>query len=75
MSTDTENRKAMFVECSKCGERWKVATLPIGTDEFAKALKRKGDCPNCSEKKEVFCCKTEGPEAVTEARNGQLLIA
>lgn len=66
----TEQRKPMFVECRKCGERWKVATLPMGCDEFSKAIKRRADCPNCGEKKEVFCCKTDGQEAVTESRNG-----
>jgi DNA-directed RNA polymerase subunit M/transcription elongation factor TFIIS len=69
---DEYPRKAMFVECRKCGERWKVATIPMECSAFSRAIKRRGDCPNCGEKKEVFCCKTDGPEAVYESRNGTL---
>lgn len=66
----TTHRHALFVECRKCGERWKVATLPMDVLEFTKVAKRRGQCPNCGEKREVSPCPTDGPNAVREARNG-----
>lgn len=62
-------RKPIFAECRKCGERWKIATLPVAIDQLVKAARQ--TCPNCAEKKAVVLCKTDGPEKVTEARNGK----
>ncbi len=39
----------LYVECSKCGERWKAVTfrLPMPSDEFLRLLNGIGLCPNC----------------------------
>ncbi len=42
----SDERKPLFVECKACGERWKIATLPIGMREVVKATKTA--CPNCA---------------------------
>lgn len=64
--------KSLFVECKACGERWKVATIPMDAGLLGKALKRAA-CPNCAgDPKQLFMCPTEGEGAVTEARNGKV---
>lgn len=61
----------LFVECRVCGERWKVASLPVTLDTaWLKAMKHTR-CPNCGERKEIHVCPTNGEGAVTEARNGK----
>lgn len=57
-------RQPVFVECQKCGEVWKLLTLPIGAMEFSRRAKRAGQCPNCGEIKAVTATRE------TEARNG-----
>lgn len=64
---DAKTRKPLFVECGKCGERWKIATLPLEVSQ----IPRTTQCPNCAESKRVFILHTDGPDAVTEARSGQ----
>lgn len=61
-------RQPLFVECRKCGERWKMATLPVSCDIL---VKLKAYCPNCYEKKDIGVCHTDGPDKVTEARDGK----
>ena len=65
------DRKPLFAECMTCGERWKVATTLMELGKFAKLLKN-ARCPNCAETaKKIGLCYTEGPDAVTQARNGK----
>jgi carbon storage regulator len=66
-------RKPLFAECKTCGERWKVATTPIDIREFSASMRR-ATCPNCGEKKQLFVCKTDGPDAVTESRSGSMEV-
>lgn len=61
----------LFVECSRCGERWKLVTTPIDVSDLLKICKR-AKCPNCAATGRVInLCKNVGPNAVTEARNGK----
>ena len=63
--------KPIFVECLPCGERWKVGTTPAAFRAFARLL-RNVTCPNCYAKSSrIVLCMTDGPHAVTEARNGK----
>jgi hypothetical protein len=63
----------MFVECPHCGERWKALTaeLPMKLDDFINRMQPAADkfCPNCGRTGCVIC-PTDGPNKVTEARNG-----
>ncbi len=63
------NRKPLFAECGECGERWKIATLPINIS--VTSLPRNPQCPNCAERKRLYWLHTSGPHAVTEARSGK----
>lgn len=65
-----DERQPIFVECRPCGERWKVATLPMSALAFAKAF-TDVVCPNCGESKELYPCPTDGPDAVTGPRDGK----
>ena len=62
--------KPLFAECGTCGERWKVATLPADCSVLCKQLKGL-TCPNCGEATQLGICKTGGPHAVTESRDGK----
>jgi hypothetical protein len=67
-----EVRRSIFAECFDCGERWKVATIPMEVPKLVKLLKTR--CPNCGQgPKKIGLCPTEGKEAVTEARNGKAI--
>jgi len=63
------DRKSLFAECGKCGEQWKIATLPVDLETMARL--RTCFCPNCGEREQVFVCSTDGPYAVTEPREGE----
>lgn len=63
-------RVPIFVECSKCGERWKVATIPCSLDILAELKSR---CPNCDERNDIFLCNTHGDDSVRQARDGKLI--
>lgn len=64
----------VFVECQRCGERWKIATLPEEISKIARAAKHVF-CPNCGAKSDrIGMCPTEGPNAVTESRNGKAQV-
>lgn len=60
--------KSIFAECSTCGERWKLFTVPIPLDNI---LNVRQQCPGCGEKERLFVCPTDGEYAVTEPRNGK----
>lgn len=66
--------KPLFIECMECGERWKAATLPLGILKMARALKRVC-CPFCGAKSDrIGMCATDGPNAVTAARDGKAQV-
>lgn len=53
--TETKHeRKPIFVKCKKCGERWKVATIPMELGAFVRQTRGLAGCPNCGERKEVY---------------------
>lgn len=67
-TTDTTDRKPAFAECWDCGERWKAFMLPLDVSKFPKRMQ----CPNCNAgMKRMGLCATEGPQAVTEPREGK----
>jgi DNA-directed RNA polymerase subunit M/transcription elongation factor TFIIS len=59
--------QGVFVECESCGERWKVATLPMDARKFCNALKTQ--CPGCGERKRLYMSK------VAKSRKGKLVSA
>lgn len=61
--------KPLFIECIVCGERWKVATIPVPLGRLSKVL-RSCMCPTCGETKRIVMCPTDGVDAVTEPRAG-----
>jgi hypothetical protein len=69
-NTMMTERVPIFVECRRCGERWKIATTPCSVDALAKIKHR---CPNCEERKDIFLCKTHGDDAVRQARDGKTI--
>jgi hypothetical protein len=56
----------VFVECMKCGERWKVARIPLALSTLCELTKRVM-CPNCFEKSKISMCPTHGARAVKRA--------
>lgn len=61
--------KPFFAECMECGERFKVATLPIQVSTLATLTKM--FCPNCGTgASRLGLCATDGPNAVTAPRDG-----
>lgn len=66
----SEPRKPIFAECHVCGERWKLCITPIAITEFVSAAQQPR-CANCGERDKIFLCPTDGPEKVTEPRNGK----
>lgn len=61
----------MYAECTRCGERWKAATLPISVNELCAASKVMR-CPNCGIGSSGFCfCESVGKHAVVSPRDGR----
>lgn len=63
-------QKPWFCECCSCGERWKLATLPMNVDQMKKFDGKVG-CPNCGESGKLKMCPTSGERAVTKPRTGK----
>lgn len=66
------DRKPLFVECTPCGARWKIGELP----RMLSLMARLGSqtCPNCGERKRIVVCYTDGPNAVSEPREGREIV-
>lgn len=47
IGTKMNDGSQVFVKCVKCGERWKIATLPLDVTAFCK-MTRNVHCPNCA---------------------------
>jgi hypothetical protein len=69
MTVEIIKRTPWFAECQMCGERWKVATLPMDLKDAG--LLKHLRCPNCGERKKLFMCYSSGPKAVKKARKGK----
>lgn len=71
MSAPHATRRPLFAECTGCGERWKLATIPLDIKDLVKATNGVR-CPNCCAGGAIISlCATHGPKAVNEARNGR----
>jgi hypothetical protein len=70
----SEERRPWFCECGRCGERWKVCTLPADSFTVSRVLKN-ATCPNCHSQWQIYMCENYGDEAVTEPRSGDIAKA
>jgi len=52
-------KQALYARCGKCGEIWKIATIPMVVSAFVKQCRGHIGCPNCGERKEVFMHEPE----------------
>lgn len=59
-----------FIECRKCNERWKFSRKPLVIDDEMTRKVEAACCPNCGERKELFLCVTDGPNAATQCQDG-----